>query len=305
MNRRLISVIILFTGVVLACSDSSDDVVNPFDGIDYGDTLSTVSSIDTLSIVGLHQNIFKARCSIPGCHDGAFEPDFRTVQSTYSTLVYHPVTKNNAENGFSFRVVPFESDKSVLIERLTNCCFVNENDRMPQDNIGVPLEEHYVESIRQWIDKGAKDIFDMPSTYPNTEARILYYVPFNEDYTTNFGENRLDGYRSFIVPRDVMVNFLVVVEDDSTAVEDLIHNRIVVSTDIDDFSGGTILDSYVVDGQNSEKFYVTELDAEDFPVNETLYFRVYTNDGKQEKDTEFPSDEQQLFYKIFYSFIIQ
>ncbi|MBK7268515.1 MAG: hypothetical protein IPI07_03030, partial [Flavobacteriales bacterium] len=31
-----------------------------------------------------------------GCHDGTFEPEFRTIASAYNSLVYHPVIANDA-----------------------------------------------------------------------------------------------------------------------------------------------------------------------------------------------------------------
>ena len=35
-------------------------------------------------------------CANSGCHDGTFEPDFRTVGSSWNTLVNHPVIANDA-----------------------------------------------------------------------------------------------------------------------------------------------------------------------------------------------------------------
>ncbi|MEM6347295.1 MAG: hypothetical protein AAF927_25620, partial [Bacteroidota bacterium] len=61
---------------------------NPFDEIVYPEPPAPLPEPDSSSIVGLHKFIFSQSCAVPGCHDGAFEPDFRTVQSTYSTLVF-------------------------------------------------------------------------------------------------------------------------------------------------------------------------------------------------------------------------
>lgn len=305
MNKLLIGSIAFFLIIVIACTDETGDIINPYDSVDYGDTTTTGTTIDTTSIVGLHHNIFKARCAVPGCHDGAFEPDFRTVQSSYSTLVYHPITKNNAAQEFQYRVVPFDPDKSVLIERLTNCCFVNQNDRMPQDNIGVPLEDHLIASIRLWIENGARDIFDQEAVFPNTEARVLFYVPANETFTVNFGENRLNGYGAFILPQNTVVNMIVAVEDDDTPVDQLINNRIAFSLDPDDFSNATSINSQLITGNNMDQFYLTTFNSSNYPLNQEVYFRVYSNDGEQPTDTEFPTSSHQLFYKAFYSFIVQ
>ena len=53
-----------------------------------------------------HKNILEPKCANPACHDGTFEPDFRTIEGSYNTLVYHPVTKNDEDLTYEHRVVP-------------------------------------------------------------------------------------------------------------------------------------------------------------------------------------------------------
>ena len=134
-NILAASTLVFLIAVVMSCSEDLG-LDNPYDGIDYGPGDPKVEDLDPFTITSLHRDIFQARCALPGCHDGRFEPDFRTVQSAYSTLVYHPIIKNNAENQFKYRVVPFDPDLSVLMERLSNCCFVNQDDGMPQTILG-------------------------------------------------------------------------------------------------------------------------------------------------------------------------
>lgn len=306
MKKALIYIALCYLGgiFILACTDG---FVNPYDLVDYGDTTNMQTDLDTLSITGLHANIFLARCAVPGCHDGAFEPDFRTVQSSYATLVYHPVTKNNVNNDFQFRVKPYSSEESVLIERLTNCCFVNANDRMPQDNIGEPLEAYHVESIRQWIDDGARDIFDQVPLYPNRAARIsLGYIALNEDYSATVDGNRMNGYGTFILNGNQTINMVVEITDDSTAVADLSNVQMAFSTDANNFLNSTKLASTYIVAQNSgTEFYLTPFSTGNFESNRVIYFRFYANDGEQGEDTEFPSNEDPQFYKDYYSFIVQ
>ena len=57
-------------------------------------------------------------CANSGCHDGSFEPDFRTIESSYNTLVYQPVIKNNPDGNYQFRVKAGNIDESVLYARL-------------------------------------------------------------------------------------------------------------------------------------------------------------------------------------------
>jgi len=306
MRRNII--ILLMFGIWVATASihscSQDNFENPYDQIDYGDDSSEIEQASPFSITGLHRDIFKPRCSLPACHDGNFEPDYRSVQSTYSTLVYHPITKNNENLEFNFRVVPFDPEASVLIERLTNCCFVNQDDRMPQDNIGVPLEDELIDAIRQWIADGAKDVFDKVGSYPNTKARILFYVPTNENFDRDFSQQRIERFGSFVLPPQQNIKLVVSVMDDSTAVADLINNRIRFSTERDDFSQALTIDSEYFNF-NDEEFWITDFNSSEFPENMAIYFRVYSNDGEQESDTEFPQDDDLFVYKDFYSFIVQ
>ena len=82
----------------------------------------------------------------------------RTPHSSFSTLVYHRINKNNLAQEFEYRVIPYDTANSVLWERITNCCFVNENDRMPQDNIGIAMPQEAIDQIGSWIMDGARDL---------------------------------------------------------------------------------------------------------------------------------------------------
>ena len=131
----------LFFVVVFFDACKKDSVPkNPYDDVDYGST-ATTDTLDKYSIIAIHRDIVFPKCAKPGCHDGHFEPDFRSVESTYSTLIYAPIKKNNVAKTFVYRVVPSKSSESVFYERINNCCFVNTNDRMPQDNIGTALPD--------------------------------------------------------------------------------------------------------------------------------------------------------------------
>lgn len=118
--------------------------------------------LDPVSIAGIHQNIFKPTCANSGCHDGTFEPDFRTVESSYNTLVNHPVIKNDAQGSFSFRVVPGDVTASQLINRMTVDIDGN-SGVMPlalePDSDYPDRREEYIQNVKDWVAGGAKDIF--------------------------------------------------------------------------------------------------------------------------------------------------
>lgn len=106
----------------------------------------------------IYSTILNKSCALGGCHDGSFEPNFTSIMSSYNTLVFHPVVKNNREEQFKYRVKPFDPANSILFERITNCCFVDEDDRMPfYDKDGLTTKE--IALIKGWIQEGAPDIY--------------------------------------------------------------------------------------------------------------------------------------------------
>lgn len=105
----------------------------------------------------LHRDILQTKCAVPACHDGSFEPDFRTLTGAWNTTVWQPIKKNNLNKTFTYRVVPFHPEQSVLFERITNCCFVNKDDRMPF-TVGITLNPQEIERVKNWIAAGAKDV---------------------------------------------------------------------------------------------------------------------------------------------------
>ena len=141
------------------------DPPNPYDDVDTGptdDNDDPLPSLDPNSIQGIHQNVFLPTCANSGCHDGTFEPDFRTVESTYATLVNHPVIKNDGGSTYAARVVPYDADGSMLWRRL--------NEDLPASSGIMPLEvdvgsdwyskkTEYLNNIKTWINNGARDQF--------------------------------------------------------------------------------------------------------------------------------------------------
>lgn len=281
---------------------------NPYDDIDYGSTNPTTPP-DPNSIVGIHNNILKTRCAKSGCHDGNFEPDFRTVESSYATLVYHRIVKNSPDSAFTFRVVPYDTAKSVLHERLTNCCFVNQNDRMPQDIIGVPLQQSLVNNIVNWIMGGAKDMFGNVPSYPNTAPKILYYYATDPTYTLNYAAdtNRMDSifYNPFYVPNNTTLNLVFLVSDDSTTVPNMQVNTLKISTDPDDFSSALSYTATYVYINPTLEFHLATINTATLPNSDTLFMRYFINDGDHPQNTQFPTDNLVLPYKTYWSFFVK
>jgi hypothetical protein len=163
--------------VLLAACKKSNTPANPFDDPKNKPPLS--NNNDTLlpldNFAGLHQRIFKPTCSNSGCHDGTFEPDFRTIESSYATMVNQPIIKNNQAGAFQLRVVPGNANASVLHERV-----VRDIDGisgiMPlsvDPNSDWPAKKtEYIAAIVAWINAGARDMFGNAPTNGPANPRI-------------------------------------------------------------------------------------------------------------------------------------
>jgi len=133
----------------------------------------------------------------------------------------------------------------------------------------------------------------------------VFYFPTDETYEADFTQNRVSEFGSFILPPNQMVNFVLGVSDDSTAVEDLINTRVLFSEDMDDYSNSTQMIAQFLDFGDDAKFWLVTFNSSDFPANTTIFFRIYTNDGEQAQDTELPRDDLISIYKTFFSLIVQ
>lgn len=294
--------------IVIACNKEENLPDNPYDNVDYGNGNNSADTLDPKSIVAIHRDILKPRCANPGCHDGTFEPDFRTVQSTYATNVYHRIIKNNTDEDFAYRVVPYDTTMSVLHERITNCCFVNQDDRMPQDNIGQGLDQDDIDRIADWIMDGAKDFTGTIPSYPNTEPSISYYVALDPTYTTEYSANRVDDipYNPFLIGADLDVIVVPFIEDDSTSTMDLENPTLAFSYDMNGFDNPdyTVIGNAVnTPGQGD--FMLCQFNTGQFNVGDTIYMRFSCNDGDHIEDTQFPQESSIDFYKTYWSFIIE
>jgi len=309
----LLFIVLVSVAVFQGCNEDSELPPNPYDQVDYETPPTPVDTLNPISLAAIHRDILHPRCAVPGCHDGNFEPDFRTPQSSYSTLVYAPIIKNNADSTFDFRVVPYNKDMSVLHERITNCCFANQNDRMPQDNIGVPLEDALVQRISGWIMDGARDMMGTVGTYPNQAPNIGFYLAIDQlgiNFTIFSGtENRVDQvfYNPFIMAANTNMVIGIDVQDDSTAVSQLQFNKLRMSYDPDDFSPSApgyreYTTTFFSSPFGPEQFWIANVNTGQFQPGNVVYMRYYVSDG--DATTEMPRDEMPLQYKTYWSFYI-
>lgn len=147
-----------------SCKGSDPEVENPYDNQQVGQEHAKVKpdnkALDPNTIQGLHANVFKPTCANSGCHDGNFEPDFRTIESSYNTLVGQPIIKNDELNPLTARVTPGNASTSMLIRRLM--IDLNGNSGiMPlvtEPGSDWPAKkEEYIKNVESWINGGALD----------------------------------------------------------------------------------------------------------------------------------------------------
>lgn len=299
-----------------ACQpDDTPPPPNPYDLVNYGEPPVPLPQPDSGTLVGLHTYIFSQSCAVPGCHDGNFEPDFRTVQSTYSTLVFQPVVKNNTAQSYVYRVLPFDVGGSWLYNRITT------DDqtlgRMPlYDN---PLTPGQVKAVEKWINAGAPDMFGNVSSLPNTQPQFTAMAAFAD---FNGVEYRIDTIRGgntfnpFASLKNLNVTIWVAVSDDSTATAALKNSRMRFSEAFDSFGSSAtqitavysatpkLIPNWYGTGNTAELHWKITFNTNIFPVGKVTFFRFYTNDGTHSEDFEFPRNTHPNELKTFMSFYI-
>jgi len=302
--RKLFFLGLIISLFLVNCTED-DLLLNPYDGIDYSDTILVIDTLSSTSFVKLHRDVLGPSCNVMGCHDGSFEPDFRTVQSSYNTLVYHPILKNNLNETFTYRVVPGDTSNSVLHERLTNCCFVNTNDRMPQDNIGNALPQEDLDKVANWILDDAKDITGSIPNEPNNLPNIKYYYVTNTTYDSTYSDNREDGvfYKPFLMPANEQVNFIFRVTDDNTNAGAMLVNELSISEYQDNFTNSIDVTAQIF--ESTYHVWILTFDTSILEVGKTYFFRYTINDGENAENTIYPNNQTSYVYKSMWSFTVQ
>ena len=269
---------------------SCEEEINPFDFNNTSNSNNdTIYFTDPTSFSALHNNIFSTTCANSGCHDGTFEPDFRTIESSYNSLVYQPPIKNDINNSFNYRVEPGNSLQSVLYHRLI----------VDIDGISgiMPLEseddwdnnkDEYIQNIKDWIDQGAKDMFGNSPSLPNDIPLGRGMVVFNTGQTTNPFSRDASG--SVLISNSLnSVDVWFSVVDDLLQPNNLQYNKVKKSSSL--FNFHTISEEnlevvntpinhlgYFSNSINEEYYHKFNLDLTNFNVGEIVYLKFYVKD---------------------------
>ncbi len=174
MKMSITHAFILIFVVVLSCSKESLPN-NPYNQNGEDTTNIDTTSYDPYSIFAIHKDVFKPSCANSGCHDGNFEPDFRTVESSYFGLINVKPIKTDFTNNYPARVVPGNSAKSMLLQRMTIDLNGNSGVMPLALEPKSTYNQHkvsYIQRIAKWIDNGAPDFAGNLPTNKNFPPQI-------------------------------------------------------------------------------------------------------------------------------------
>ena len=306
-NRLFYSIIVLLFVAASSCK-KTDAPDNPYSVLDYTSPNNNTNPLepDSNSIAGLQKNIFSKKCSVSGCHDGTFEPDYRTIQSTYSTLLFQNVniTTLDSIRFFNYRVIPYDTINSFLFERITTPT----SDYMPSN--GVRLPQRDINHIKTWIMNGARDEFGKIPVKPNLQPNVLGYIAFDSD-TLRLDTVRVNniGFLPFITPANINIVLPMLILDTADGVaatqpQNFTGVKIKFSLFKNDFTNATVINctfNTPLPWGVWEAVFNNGL----WPGGSTVYFRVYANDGQHATDLEFPRNETAEYYKTYYAFYVQ
>jgi hypothetical protein len=165
-------VVVLLIGAIYSCQ-KKEIPQNPFE--QYTPVQDTVNFVlehpDSSTFAGLYTYIFKPTCANVGCHDGTFEPDFRSLESSYHSLVFQQSIKN--DGGHPFRVQPFSPDNSGLLARITGEILPWMPIQLEPDSDWAKNKDKYISLIRQWILDGSPSIDGVIPGNAHPGARLL------------------------------------------------------------------------------------------------------------------------------------
>ncbi len=313
----IISILVSTMVITFSCKkeyqDGSTTILsdNPYSHIIYPPNI-TPPVIDSNSFVGIHKYIFQARCAMPGCHDGTFEPDFRTVQSAYSTLILQPVVKNNTAHSFVYRVKPYDAAMSWLHERIiTNDKVLG---RMPIYDSMLP--PHQITQISNWINSGAPDMFGNLANQPNANPQTFGFVA-----TIPVGGNpyRIDSIRKgnpfmpFLVPNNTQLTIWFGVYDDIQTPLQLTYNKVKFSANALGFNSASSYNLNSVTtpvwmdnlfSMHMPYYYYYTINTASLPNGQPIYFRFYTQDNQHTQPVELPADGWDFYQQSYFSLIV-
>mgnify|MGYP006080949843 CR=1 FL=1 len=313
--KKSLHIFIIIALVVQACK--KDGEINPYDNpnLNFPKDTSTNFFADPTTFQALHNNIFGPTCANSGCHDGSFPPDFRTIESSYNTLVYQPVIKNDSVNPYEFRVKPADAEKSVLYRRLVEPFPTDTDDVMPiyADTAWYNNKEEYIQNIKDWIDNGAKDMFGNLPFQPNNIPEMRGAIAFVTGQNTPLSREMPRG--TIYVPSSAnSIDLWFSVQDDILATNELSYNKIKFSTNLFNFENQPEFPlEVIVPPKNETGYYLGTtddfyhkytLDMLTYNSGDIVFIKIYVKDDINQV-TEIPSNGSDYNIVKHFTFTVQ
>lgn len=300
-NFKKICVVTIPLAFLLNYSCKKDEVVNPYEGYSTPKLYEepVLASLPSSNFGYLHATVFKPTCANSGCHDGAFEPDFRTISSSYNNTVYHNVLTNNPAGDFTYRVKPGDAALSLLHERLL-VSLPSTSGIMPPvyaDEWIVNKQKH-ITAIKNWINNGAKDMYGNSPVIGNPNPTVIGFNAYANN-TTSSPYNRAPGagILPILIPRSD-IDLWFAIDDDATSATSMTVNQIKIDTAMFEFDSISPQNMSVSSGFTGTDFsgspstytHKFDFDASIYPANTLLFVRVYVQDADHSSPAENPSD---------------
>ena len=314
--KKSLHIFIIIALVVQACK--KDGEINPYDNpnLNFPKDTSTNFFADPTTFQALHNNIFGPTCANSGCHDGSFPPDFRTIESSYNTLVYQPVIKNDSVNPYEFRVKPADAEKSVLYRRLVEPFPTDTDDVMPiyaDTTAWYNNKEEYIQNIKDWIDNGAKDMFGNLPFQPNNIPEMRGAIAFVTGQNTPLSREMPRG--TIYVPSSAnSIDLWFSVQDDILATNELSYNKIKFSTNLFNFENQPEFPlEVIVPPKNETGYYLGTtddfyhkytLDMLTYNSGDIVFIKIYVKDDINQV-TEIPSNGSDYNIVKHFTFTVQ
>ena len=295
-----------FLLLLSSCENQGPDIDNPFPNVKDSST-AIKDTFNYRTIQGLHAGLFKPTCANSGCHDGNFEPDFRTVESSYYSLVKQPVIKKDNGALFSTRVVPGNASKSMLPHRMS--VDLNGNSGiMPlslETNSNYPIEkDSWVSRVKDWIDAGAKDWLGRTPVNVDFPPQIL-----GLQFIVN-GQllGRAGKYEAAQLPAGSITEIWASFSDDNTPVSSFSNVTINASTDPNVFNPANEIP--MKKGPNktmaglfsvsNDYYWNGQYDGSQNVENDVVWFRVTVSDGKN-TGYQIPNANSMFMLKTYFA----
>lgn len=306
----------IFTIAILFASSCSEDAEPSGENLykDIGGEKNTDTNylMNPKSIEGLHQQIFLPKCATSGCHDGHFEPDFRTIQSSYTTLVRAEVFKQ--VDPFEVRVEPGDTGKSWFWERITTDDPVL--GKMPLYSDALTSVE--LGNIAAWIQDGAKDVNGNTLPKPDFQP-VLYgfYITEKDNDAIRYDDQREpdEFIGAMKVPKNKEIDIWIGLLDKETDINALTVNELQFSTDRDDFTNATkataqfvfppkVVEDYFGPSAGFYFLYKVTVNTSQWNPGDQVYLRYFVQDGGHDKPVSLPGPHAEWYFKSRYSMLI-